>query len=90
MNNKTLHAYIQGRVQGVGFRAATLREARILGLKGWVKNLADGRVEVMASGELAVLEQLHQWLKKGPQFAAVSAIDFEFLDYKVFENFEIN
>lgn len=90
MNNKTLHIYVQGRVQGVGFRAATLREAKSLGLQGWVKNLADGRVEVLASGDLVVLEQLQQWLKKGPRFAAVSSIDAEWLEYQPFEHFDIN
>lgn len=90
MNNKTLHAYIQGRVQGVGFRAATLREAQSLGLQGWVKNLADGRVEVLASGDLDILEQFQQWLKKGPRFAVVSSINVEWLEYQPFERFDIN
>ena len=52
-----LHAYISGRVQGVGFRFLAQHVARMLGLTGWVQNLYDGRVEVVAEGQRQQLEQ---------------------------------
>ncbi|MEM7027057.1 MAG: acylphosphatase [Pseudomonadota bacterium] len=90
MNEKTMHVYVQGRVQGVGFRAATLRKAKALGLTGWVKNLTDGRVEVLASGELASLQQLEKWLNHGPRFASEIIVDVDWLEYESFKEFEIN
>ena len=66
---------VTGRVQGVGFRYATLQEAQRRGLTGWVRNLADGRVEVLAQGSAAMVEDLISWLETGPRFAAVVGID---------------
>ncbi|GAB3671960.1 acylphosphatase [Salinisphaera aquimarina] len=66
------HFTVSGRVQGVGFRAATCDTARRLGLNGWVRNLADGRVEIMASGEQTALDSLRDWLGDGPTLARVS------------------
>lgn len=72
---RCLHYWVSGRVQGVFFRAATCEEAQRLGLRGWVRNLADGRVEVLACGESAVLDQLRQWLRDGPEMARVERIE---------------
>lgn len=66
---------VKGTVQGVGYRAATAREARRLGLEGWVKNLADGSVQVVAAGAPAKLQALEEWLHVGPRFARVSSVD---------------
>lgn len=66
---------ISGRVQGVGFRAATQAKARQLGLCGWVCNLPDGRVEVMAQGQQTALNQLSDWLQQGPVFAQVQQVE---------------
>ena len=55
--NKRLHAYYSGSVQGVGFRFTAERVAGSLGLKGWVRNLRDGRVEVMCEGNEASLKE---------------------------------
>lgn len=65
---------ISGRVQGVFFRASTRQQALRLGLDGSARNLADGRVEVIAQGEAAALEALATWLEQGPDLADVDAV----------------
>lgn len=65
---------VHGLVQGVGFRAATQRKARALGVVGWVRNLPDGRVEVLAGGPPEALEDLHAWLHQGPTGAVVEGV----------------
>ncbi len=66
---------IEGRVQGVGFRAFVVREARRLGLSGWVRNEPDGAVAIEAEGEPGVLEALEARLREGPRAARVARID---------------
>lgn len=68
------HFLISGRVQGVGFRAAAQARARELGLTGWVKNLADGRVELRAWGPENALGQFISWLHQGPTMARVESV----------------
>ena len=58
MANKRVHLVVRGRVQGVFFRAATQREARRLGLTGWVKNRTDGSIEMLAEGEEEAVKEL--------------------------------
>lgn len=70
-----MHAVVRGRVQGVGFRDATWREGRRLGLRGWVRNLLEGSVEVLAEGPKNALEQLETFLRVGPRMANVTGID---------------
>jgi acylphosphatase len=65
---------VSGRVQGVGFRAATVDEARGLSLFGHARNLPDGRVEVLAVGAGAAVEALADWLHTGPPLARVEAV----------------
>ena len=67
--------FISGRVQGVWFRASTAREATRLGLVGWARNLADGRVEVLASGASDAIDELARWLHVGPPAATVRSVD---------------
>lgn len=66
------HYFLSGKVQGVWFRASTKEQADLLGVTGWVRNLSDGRVEVLAYGEKDQIEKLHIWLQKGPERALVS------------------
>lgn len=74
MERKRMHATVRGRVQGVGFRDATARTARALGLEGWVRNRADGSVEVLAQGDPAALDRLEAFLRTGPRLAAVTDV----------------
>jgi acylphosphatase len=66
-----------GHVQGVFFRAWTMREAQLLGVKGWVRNRRDGSVEVEAFGEAAAVEALIEKCRQGPSQARVERIDVE-------------
>jgi len=69
------HFLIQGRVQGVSYRANTQRKARELGLTGWVRNLPDGQVEALAQGDLDTLKAFENWLWQGPSLAEVTRVD---------------
>jgi len=71
---KALHAVVEGEVQGVGFRYSAQRRARVLGLCGWVRNMADGSVEVWAEGDQESLEDLLDWLSLGPPSAEVTQV----------------
>jgi acylphosphatase len=66
---------VRGRVQGVGFRWFVEREAHILGIAGWVRNNADGSVEVLAQGTRDQLSRLHSRLREGPRAARVDAVE---------------
>jgi acylphosphatase len=70
-----VHVFVSGRVQGVGFRAFTQREARRLKLTGWVKNLADGRVEAVIEGPKDKLDALLAKIRRGPRAARVTKLD---------------
>jgi len=66
---------INGRVQGVFYRASAQRYAQSLELVGWVRNRRDGRVELLACGEESVLAELEKWLEIGPEYAKVTNIE---------------
>ena len=72
-----VHVVIEGRVQGVFFRASTRDEARARGLGGWVRNLPDGRVEALFEGDQRVVENMLAWCRKGPPYAYVSRVEVE-------------
>jgi len=74
---KTRRYVVRGRVQGVGFRWFVEREARMLGLSGWVRNRQDGSVEVLAAGSNEQLNSLYSRLKEGPRAARVDDVDVE-------------
>ncbi|TLX21026.1 acylphosphatase [Thermomonas fusca] len=65
---------VRGRVQGVCFRASTRDEALRLGLSGHARNLADGSVEVLATGDDAAIDALQRWLQRGPPLARVDEV----------------
>lgn len=65
---------ITGRVQGVGFRWACQREARAVGVAGWVRNVADGSVEAVAEGSPEAVDRFVAWCRFGPPSARVSDI----------------
>ena len=65
---------VEGHVQGVGFRQACRRRAMELGLSGWVRNLADGRVEVQVEGESLQLNEMRLWCEQGPSHARVRLV----------------
>lgn len=73
----TVRFLVSGRVQGVFFRASTRTQALRLGLTGHARNLPDGAVEVVASGEPAALDALADWLRQGPPAARVQAVTRE-------------
>ena len=78
--NKQLHAIVRGRVQMVGYRYFVLEEARALGLAGWVRNLDDGSVELVAEGPEERLRQLEAALSEGPRLARVDDVDARWSD----------
>ena len=78
-NHVRLHAMVEGRVQGVGFRYFVLQNARELGLTGWVRNIYGMKVEVTAEGSEAILKHLVQLLYKGPRSAHVTAVKADWL-----------
>lgn len=68
---------VSGKVQGVFFRASTREQAQRLGLRGHARNLADGRVEVVAAGDAEALDALEAWLQEGPPLAQVERVERE-------------
>lgn len=85
-----VHIFISGLVQGVFYRQKTQDIAKELGIGGWVRNLANGQVEIIAEGDKERIEELITWLKKGPAGAKVEKVDFNFENYKSeFSDFEI-
>jgi acylphosphatase len=72
--------FVSGRVQGVFYRATCVRKAASLGLVGYAKNLADGRVEVLACGEPAAVEAFVQWLWEGSPASRVTDVAVETAD----------
>ncbi|MAT55766.1 MAG: acylphosphatase [Saprospirales bacterium] len=89
MNRKHINIFIEGKVQGVWFRASTRRKALELGIKGLVKNLPDGRVYVEAEGTDEQLNSFTSWCKQGPELARVDRIEISEGPLKNFHDFDI-
>lgn len=79
---------IHGRVQGVWYRASAQAEATRLGLRGWVRNRHDGRVEALVIGELAAIEAFIDWAYQGPPKAEVTRIEISAAEAEAIEGFE--
>jgi len=85
-----LHAFVSGAVQGVGYRYFTLAAASELRLKGWVRNLHDGSVQVVAEGLREDLEKLLLNLQQGPRSGRVEEVRFSWFPYQGdFDRFEV-
>jgi acylphosphatase len=74
------HVRISGQVQGVFFRDSTREKAQRLNLRGWVKNLPDGRVEALFEGPAEKVREMIAWCEEGPQHASVENVDTDFED----------
>ena len=87
---KRIHAFYSGRVQGVGFRITAEETARSLGVVGWVKNLRDGRVELVAEADEAALERFLDAIRTGPMKNFVTQVEISWSNATdTFEEFEI-
>jgi acylphosphatase len=84
-----VRCHVAGRVQGVFYRASARHEAQQLGIKGYAKNLYDGRVEVVACGSVEAIEALQSWLSRGPADAKVTGVSCEAIDYHDYHDFTI-
>ena len=85
-----LRAIVHGQVQGVGFRMWAQRRARTLGISGYVRNLADGSVEVVGEGPRETLEQFLAALRRGPESADIQSVQVNWTTRaSEFDRFEI-
>lgn len=90
MERVTCTIRVEGRVQGVFFRATTQEEAARLGLSGTVRNLPDGSVEVVATGDRDRVDRLIGWCRRGPAFARVDSVGVRWHDAPIdFEGFRV-
>jgi len=80
---------VSGSVQGVFYRVSAKEQAAALGLTGWVRNLADGRVELVACGPADVVARLEQWLYQGPDYARVDEVLVEDIAIQSFTSFQV-
>jgi len=88
--NKRIHVFYSGRVQGVGFRITAEETARELGVVGWVKNLRDGRVELIAEAEENVLERFLEAIRTGSMKNFVKQVELSWSNAsETFDDFEI-
>lgn len=88
-NHVSIHAWVDGTVQGVYFRDHTRKQAQALQLTGWVRNLADGRVEVVACGPREIIMEFIDWLWQGSPSAKVSDVCWEEISQQTFTEFTI-
>lgn len=86
---RRVHVWVSGRVQGVWYRASAVEVAESLGLRGWARNLPDGRVEILAEGDEKSLKQFINWCHEGPPLAIVDEVKViwekyrgEFIDFR--------
>lgn len=70
-----VHVFVDGRVQGVWFRQTTYQQAQRFGVRGWVRNLPDGRVEAVYEGPRSAVDQMLAWTRRGPDRALVTSLE---------------
>lgn len=80
--NTRVRVFVSGKVQGVFYRSSTKDMAEKFGLSGWVRNLADGRVEALFEGKKEFVEKMIEWCKCGPEFAKVTNVEVIAEDYR--------
>ena len=85
----TFSITVTGKVQGVFYRQSTREKANALGITGEVRNLPNGNVHIVATGQLGSLQELVQWCKQGPPKARVEQVVIEQLDSEEFKGFKI-
>ena len=84
-----IHVYVSGFVQGIGFRQYIKSRANKLNIKGWIKNLPDGRVEAILQGRTQDIDKIILLCRKGPFLAEVEKVEVEKLPDQKFESFDI-
>ncbi len=85
----TFHLFVEGSVQGVGFRQFVKHNAKKLNLRGWVRNLPDKRVEIMLNGDQENLRKMVEMCNEGPFLAAVKKVNVEQVSEQFFPSFDI-
>ena len=88
-NTICLRVFISGKVQGVGYRYSTVQKAQELGLRGWVRNRLDGRVEAIFAGIEPLITQMLQWCDQGTRSAKVTDVSVEKLEPQIYQGFEV-
>jgi len=86
---QTISIIVSGKVQGVFFRQSTKDKANQLDIKGEVRNLSNGNVEIIATGTKEQLDKLIEWCKKGPPRADVTGVDVQEVSLQTFHHFKI-
>lgn len=86
---QSLQGFVTGHVQGVFFRVETQHLALRLGIRGWVRNTKDGRVELLIHGPAASLAEMRLWLHHGPSRARVYSVDLQAVEIDIPDGFEI-
>ncbi|MGK7942021.1 MAG: acylphosphatase [Crocosphaera sp.] len=84
-----VHVLITGIVQGVGYRYSTVQEAQKLGIKGWVRNLRDSRVEAIFEGKEPLVKQMVQWCHQGPRSAKVRDVTVKTIESQGYQEFAV-
>lgn len=82
MSQAKARIFVSGKVQRVFFRHNTQKKAKELGITGWVRNLSDGRVEAVLEGEKEKIEQMIEWVKKGPSISRVDSVEVAWEEYE--------
>lgn len=86
---KTISITVSGKVQGVFFRQSTREKALTTGVTGYVSNLPDGTVQIIATGTAEQLDELTAWCHQGPPKASVTSVIIHELDLQLYDNFSI-